>query len=173
MSLSVNEANLPPAWSPHPDVQFPAGVLWEIPLSVSDPDLPAQPLSLQASGLPPGFQLDTNTLWIVGTGVAAGDYPVTVTVSDGQVPPMPATLQFVIHLSEPFALTAHPQSGPLQLTFPAFVGETYRVEFTDTLASPDWHLIQEIVSAPTNVLTVSDAGTGGTSQRFYRVRWIR
>jgi len=84
-----------------------------------------------------------------------------------------STQSVSLTVTEPFTLKAELQPGSVRLTFPALVGETYRVEFTDTLAPPDWQLLQEIVSASTNVLTVADPGAGGTSQRFYRARWVR
>ena len=61
-------------------------------------------------------------------------------------------------LTQPFRLTAQLQPGQVRLTFPALVGETYRVEFTDTLASPTWFLLEEIVGASTNVIVVFDPG---------------
>ena len=84
-TLAVNQ---PPIWAVQADIQFPTGLALEIPLSVSDPDLPPQPLTLGASGLPPGLMLDTNSVRIGGTGAAMGNYPVTVTASDGQSPPL-------------------------------------------------------------------------------------
>jgi hypothetical protein len=173
VNLDAEEVNLPPTWAPQPDVVFPAGVPLAIPLVASDPDLPAQPLSFQTAGLPAGFHLQTSPLQIVGTGSAAGNSTVTVTVSDGQTPSLQATLQFALQLTPAFALTAQPQPGAMRLSFPALVGQSYRVEFTGSLAEADWQLLQQINNSPTNALTVLDPGAVGQTQRFYRVRWLR
>lgn len=173
VTVHVNEANLPPGWTPQADLQFPAGIPWEIPLQAADPDLPAQALSYQATGLPDGFHLETQPLRIVGTGLRAGDSAVAVTVSDGQNPPLQSTLSFGLRLTPPFALTARSEAGAMRLSFPALVGQTYRVEYAASLTLPDWHLLQEITNSPTTVITVLDAGAVGQSERFYRVRWLR
>lgn len=171
--ITVNEANRPPSWVPQTDVWFPAGLVCAIPLSASDPDLPAQALSFQAAGLPTGFHLETSPLRIAGVGVAAGTYPIEVTVSDGQTPPLQDRLQFAIHLTEPFALGTWMESEPIWLNFPAIAGETYRVEWCDDLAVADWRILQAPAVAQTNVITVFDPAPGQSLNRFYRVHWMR
>jgi hypothetical protein len=153
-------------------VQFPAGVPWIIPLSASDPDLPPQSLNFQALGLPPGLVLDTNTVSVAGTGLIPGDYPVAVIVSDGQEPPLSATNRFLIRLTEKFELKVSVVPGEAELAFPAIVGQHYAIEYSDSAAPASWQLLEEILSASTNVLQVMDAQLG-TTTRFYRVRWER
>ncbi len=172
LTLAVQEANLPPAWLPQADVQFPAGLPWEIPLHVSDPDVPIQPLHFDAVGLPPGLYFESRRLRILGTGTEPGDYPVVLSASDGQQPPLNATLSFVMRLTEPFALTARLEVNGVWLSFPTLVGETYRIEFCDDLALPDWRLLEEISRSPDRLIRVFDPGAAGQSQRFYRVRWL-
>lgn len=171
--ITVKKANQPPAWAPQSDVWFPAGLSCVISLTASDPDLPMEALSFQASGLPTGFRLDTSPLRIVGIGVAAGDYPIDVTVSDGQTPPLQATLRFAIHLTEPFALETWMESGAIWLKFPAIRGETYRVEWCNDLAVSDWRTLQAATVAQTNIISVLDSAPSQSLSRFYRVLWVR
>ena len=109
----------------------------------------------------------------MGIGVATGDYPIDVTVSDGQTPPLQATLRFAIHLTEPFALETWMESGAIWLKFPAIRGETYRVEWCNDLAVSDWRTLQAATVAQTNIISVLDSAPSQSLSRFYRVLWVR
>jgi hypothetical protein len=61
----------------------------------------------------------------------------------------------------------------LELTFPALIGQTYRVEFSDTLEATNWQLLQEIANASVSPITILDPTAATASHRFYRVRWMR
>ncbi len=165
--------NPPPVWSPQPDVQLPAGMPWSIPLSVADVIVPWQSLVFQADGLPAGFLLNTNPPGLAGTGLAPGNYPVTITASDDQNPPLATTLQFSIQLTEPFSLTAQLQPVGLRLTFPTIAGGTYRVEYAENLTTPAWQLLEEFTAVSTKAVNILDLQAVGASRRFYRARWIQ
>ena len=160
-------------WFPQPAVQFPAGLPWTIPLGIYGIPCTNRVLSWRASGLPAGFALDTNALRIVGTGSSPGDYLVELTLSDGGDPAGTAKLAFKIQLTEPFVLTALSQTGATWLSFPAILGQTYRVQSSDQLTPPDWRLIQEVANVSTNIVRLVDPFTSGGSPRFYRVQWLR
>jgi hypothetical protein len=169
----VNSSNRPPIWSPQPDVQFPVNVPWTIPLSAYDPDFPWQTLSFQASGLPAGFALATNSLRITGSGVSTGDYQVTVTVADDQSPPLSANLQFTMHLIDPLSLSAQLQPGAVQLSFKTIIGETYQVWFCTDLSVGNWQLLQEFANVSNNSIMLSDPQVASAPEKFYRLIWVR
>jgi hypothetical protein len=173
LELAVREANQRPRWSPQPDVTWPAGMPTSIPLAVADPDRPAQPLSFVAEGLPPGFHFDAGGVRLAGTGEVPGDYPVRITVSDGQAPPLDAALELVLHVTERFALTAEVGPAEVGLSVPVLAGERYRVERCDDLGVAAWSLLGEIAASATGTFRITDPGAGGGLQRFYRVQWLR
>ncbi len=165
--------NHPPIWLPQADVRFPAGLPLTLPMGVTDPDLPAQTLMLTATGLPPGLSLDAAAVRIVGVGTMPGEYSVDLTAADNQLPPQAGVLRFVIHLTEPFLLSARSLAAGVQLSFPANVGETYRLEFADDLTPPVWHTLQEFAPTNTNRVTWTEPRNDASSRRFFRVKWTR
>ena len=173
LTLTVLESNQPPAWLPQADLWWPAGVPCALPLVVSDPDLPAQALSYQATGLPAGLQLETGPLRLTGAGVGPADYLIEVTAFDDQAPALRGTLQFTLHLTDPRALSARIEAGSLQLSFVANPGETYFVEWSDDLVQGPWHLLQGPAVAQGYFLTAVDPSPSRNQTRFYRVRWLR
>jgi hypothetical protein len=173
----ISSTNRPPVIHVDGAFTFPAQTTVRLIVSAADLDVPWQTVTLFATQLPPGSSFDSASGtfdWTPSETQGPGDYLASFSTLDSAACGSIQNTQSVsLTVTETFALTAHLEPGQLRLTFPALVGETYRVEFTDTLASPDWQLLEEILSAPTSVLTVPDPAAGGTSQRFYRVRWIR
>jgi hypothetical protein len=172
LPLTVNESNQPPVWAAQADIQCAVGVRCEIPLSVSDADLPRQPLSFEVTGLPAGFQFDTNTLRIVGAGALPGEHLVAVTAFDGQEPPLPAMLQFAIRVTDSLMLRVTFEPDAVQISFPAVVGGSYRVEHCGDPALSNWQVLQEIPRALAHRVTVLDTRVGTRAQTFYRLRRI-
>ena len=54
------------------------------------------------------------------------------------------------------------------ITFPSQLGQTYRVERTDSLAPPDWQAITNNLPGTGEALAVPDTGVSTQTQRFYR-----
>jgi hypothetical protein len=171
--LAVREANRPPVWSSQPELRWPAALPAAIPLAVDDPDLPAQTLSFQANGLPPGFHFDATSKRIVGTAMTPGQYAVRIVASDRQPPPLSAALEFVLDVTEAFVLTAQVDTAGVQLSVPVLAGESYRIECADDLAGAPWHLLEAIDRSPTDRLRIIDPGAVNQPQRYYRVQWVR
>ena len=78
--------------------------------------------------------------------------------------------QIINQTVPPFQLV--PQSvtlvgGEIRFSFQSRVGQTYRVEYTDALATQDWHVLRTIVGDGT-VLQITDP-IGDQGRRFYRV----
>lgn len=74
-------SNQPPTIERPSDQQSLLGQSVSVQINASDPD--GDPLSFNASGLPSGVSLNSQSGLISGTPGAAGDYSVTVSVSDG------------------------------------------------------------------------------------------
>ena len=90
-SLASNEVSAsainsaPQVTSPGDQANF-TGDTVALQIAASDPD--GDPITYSATGLPPGLTIDANSGMITGflPHNAAGQYPVTVTVSDGAAP---------------------------------------------------------------------------------------
>ena len=54
------------------------------------------------------------------------------------------------------------------MSFPAIIGDTYRIEVADDLAAPTWSLLQEFAPATTNLLEFLDPMNDAQSQKFLR-----
>lgn len=86
VTITIKEANQPPT------LTAPAGVTADemtqvsFTVSATDPDIPANTLTLSASGLPSGASFNTSTqqfTWTPTEAQGPGSYPVSFTVSDG------------------------------------------------------------------------------------------
>jgi hypothetical protein len=173
LSIAVQEVNQPPSWTPQANVAHPTGIDCVIPLMVADPDLPVQPLQVQATGLPSGLSLLTNPLRVAGVGQMPGTYAIELTAADNQSPPLQASLRFTLRLTEPFALGAGREPTGVRLTFATIPGQTYEVEWTEDLVGGPWIQLGNPVSAPGERVTLTDAVLATSPARYYRVRWVR
>ena len=89
--LVVEEVNSPPSVSvPGGTRTNTEGDTVDVPVSVADPDIPANALTVTASGLPPGLTYDSTTRrirgQISGSASVGSPYPVTVRVVDDGEP---------------------------------------------------------------------------------------
>ena len=173
----VASSNRPPVIHVDGLVTFPQQTFATLAVSADDLDAPWQTVTLSALQLPPGASFNPVTgmfAWTPDDTQGPGNYVASFAALDSAACGSVLTTQSVsFTVTAPFTLSAELQPGSVLLTFPALVGETYRVEFSDSLSPTDWQLLQEIAGAPTNVITVSDPVAVGAAQRFYRVRWIR
>ncbi len=60
-------------------------------------------------------------------------------------------------------------NGPFAITFPSQIGQTYRVERTDSLSPTDWSTVADNVPGTGNTILIPDPGVWLQTQRFYRV----
>jgi len=90
-----------------------------------------------------------------------------------RVGPVNGTPGQVPEPADPFALTARLEPSGLWLSFPAVVGQAYRVEFCEDLVAAEWQLLQAIPQSPDAQITVPDPAAAGITQRFYRVQWLQ
>jgi cold shock CspA family protein len=97
VSITVAEANLSPTIGPVEDQQGNAGDEIELAIITTDPDLPANELTLSATGLPPGLFLNPATGAIGGT-LQATDlvlFTVELTATDHGFPQLSAATSFL------------------------------------------------------------------------------
>ncbi len=157
------------------ELTIPAQIPMTLNVTVADVDAPWQSVTLRATELPPGSSFSQGTFsWTPSAVQAGGNYAVSFAALDSAAcGALETTQTFSISVQESFSLTARLDPGALELTFPALIGQTYRVEFSDTLEATDWQLLQEIANASVNQITILDPTAATASHRFYRVRWMR
>jgi hypothetical protein len=98
-SVTVNEVNEAPSFAVVRDQVVVPGAVLELPLTATDPDLPANALSYEVLTGPPGATIESMTgrfRWAPGATHANQTYPVTVRVTDTGTPPLSATLSFAV-----------------------------------------------------------------------------
>jgi cold shock CspA family protein len=87
ITITVREKDQPPTITHPGDQTDHEGASIDRTIVASDPDIPAQTVTLAATGLPPGLSLDPATGQITGTiavgSAAASPYTVSITASDG------------------------------------------------------------------------------------------
>jgi hypothetical protein len=173
VSITVLESNRPPTLQFIGNLTYPAFSLLTLDLVASDPDLPTQSLTYSAVGLPTGLSINPNTGRISGSAQTQGVYPVSVSVSDNQSPPLGANRNFTLTISEPFRVVATSTGNPPQFAFPTIAGQTYDIQYSYQLSPPNWQLLQHIASASggTHIIPVLPNSTNQNA--FLRVRWIR
>ncbi len=106
-TITIGEVNQPPIIEPIPDIQLQSDELWRFRVRASDGDMPADTLSYSiASDAIPGLQIDSSTGEItfqIPTVDWPTIFPITVAVTDNQLPAKTSTIQF--------QLTVQPKSA--------------------------------------------------------------
>ncbi len=112
--------------------EFGAALTIDLNNAFTDPDSQPQPLSFQIEGnLPAGVSFNQATGVISGTPVASGDFPITVTVSDGEDT---ITDTFTLTVSEE-AQNAAPTGDQASLT--AEFGAALTIDLNNAFTDPD------------------------------------
>jgi hypothetical protein len=171
VAVTVLESNLAPSLQAFTNLTYPAAIPLSINVSASDPDLPPQPLSFAATGLPAGLGIDPVSGRITGAAQAQGVFPVTVSVSDGQTSALFATNGFTLTITHSFISEATLVGNQPQFSFWSLGGESYDVSFSPQLSATNWQVIQSVSNAPGGLVTISNV-PGGTNG-FIRVLWKR
>jgi hypothetical protein len=96
LAVDVAEANQAPVLAPIGSKTSAEGAIVDFLPAVSDPDVPAMPLTFAVTGLPPGLGLDTTTGRITGapTYSSSGTYTVVLSVFDSGSPPLADSVTF-------------------------------------------------------------------------------
>ncbi|MBL9173752.1 MAG: hypothetical protein JNL10_09480, partial [Verrucomicrobiales bacterium] len=119
-NLIVREVNRPPVPVPAGPQTIDEMVAWSLPLSSTDPDLPANTLTYsKLTG--PGTLSVTNGIvtWTPGEAEGPGVYSVNIVVTDSGTPPLSATNSFSVTVREvnrPPSITSLPQQNAPELS---------------------------------------------------------
>jgi hypothetical protein len=58
------------------------------------------------------------------------------------------------------------------ITIPSLIGQTYRVERTDSLSPASWSTVADNLAGTGDAIPITDPGASLQTQRFYRVRLL-
>ncbi len=106
--LTISNVNQPPTWSTIPPQSSNEGETDSFSVLGLASDLDLDGLTFSAVNLPPGFSLNAATGNISGTApfTAQGDYPVTVSVTDGLSAPVNAQFTWtIVNVNAPPVIT--------------------------------------------------------------------
>ncbi len=124
-----------------------------------DPGAPASASIDPASGL---------LRWAVSDG-ASSTNQLTVRVANPQSPSLTDAKSFTVSvLPLPTVSTLVRSNGVVKLGWGSVVGQTYRVQFTDSFQHPVWQDLTANLTATNTTVSVSDSGAS-VPQRFYRL----
>lgn len=161
--LVVTEANRAPSLAyPVTPILAAGEVLSLLPVTLSDPDLPTQPLRLQLRGTPPsGLQLEPTTgrlTWTVPANQPPSTNQFSVVVTDDPGPtgtPLSRTnvVTVVTRSAAPvqsptLSATLRP-NGDVEIAWASAPGTTYRIQSRPAIATGSWNLLETIVATET------------------------
>ena len=146
-NIVVYETNSPPVWSNIPAQTIDELALWSYPLTASDPDIPANPLTFGLISGPSGLSTGSSGVlnWTPSELQGPGNYTVTVKVTDYNAN---ATNEQRCSATQAFAVVVRetnsaPRLDPIANYF-VYPGQT--VAFYAVASDADW---------PTNTITFS------------------
>ncbi len=123
-----------------------------------------------------GGSVSLNGSWIYYAPPAGGatSDSFTYTVSDGHCGTATGTVTVQIKADDPqpsrFAI-GQMGDGSLQLSFDGIPGDTYHVEYSESLAPPNWQVLTNQATNGYGVLQVTDWPVTNVPARFYRAVW--
>ncbi|MGD2060692.1 MAG: Ig-like domain-containing protein [Acidimicrobiia bacterium] len=135
VNIFVTEDNQPPTITNPGDQSHAEGDTIDLPITATDPDLPANTLTYTAVGLPPGLSIDPDTGQITGTitydAATSSPHHVTITATDNGTPNLAATTNFTWN-------TDNTNRAPnLQPITNKTTNEQTTLTFTATATDPD------------------------------------
>ena len=123
-----------------------------------------------------GGNVSLNGPWIYyapPAGGAASD-TFTYTVSDGHCGTDMGTVTVQVTTDNPqplhFAI-GRMGDGSLQLTFDGIPGETYHIDYSDSLSPPNWQMLTNQTADGFGVIQITDWPLTNAPARFYRAVW--
>jgi hypothetical protein len=172
-TLLVNTA---PTLEELPDRVVHAGTLVSFTAAATDPEAPPQTLNFSLEAAPAGAAIDPVSglfTWLPTATDAGTTNPVTVRVADNGTPPQAATRGFNIIVSDPVTIAnAVVTNGTITLTWKAVPGQTYRIQFKDSLEAGDWTDLTDLTAESDTASVVGGLtdDQGPIAQRFYRIQ---
>ena len=129
------DINTPPSLTNPGNQVTSVGAPVNLQVVATDADVPPDPLTFSATGLPPGLGISAGGL-ISGAPTTAGTYPVSISVSDGTVSTT-ANLTWTVTDLDPLILNPMPQQPPNVFGTP--------VTYTATRAERDQPAVQVVL----------------------------
>jgi hypothetical protein len=173
----VREVNAAPVLDPIADQFIPAGTNFSLTISASDPDLPANKLTFNATSKPAAATLNAGTgvfSWTPLTSDLGTTNLVVVQVTDDGSPNLVDTISFNIVVGSKFEITSVVRdSSSVTLTWSSVSGQVYRVQFKDELGDTAWTNLPGDVTAAGATAVKQDTTVGPVSRRFYRIQAVR
>ena len=142
-------------------------------VAATDAEIAYQTLAYTLSNAPAGASINPTTgafLWVTTNAVAPGTNLVVVRVTDNGVPPLSATAAFSIYVSglPKFTGVTPQNNGQMQISFTTLPGQSYQVQFKNSLTDANWTLLGGTIPGTGSTLTVSD-DMSSSLQRYYRL----
>jgi len=170
-------ANSPPVLNPIADRTVALGGTLSFLVTATDPDA-NQTLTFGLNpGAPAGAAINPDHgvfSFAPGAGIAAGTYPVTVTVIDNGAPPLSDSKTFTITVTNPAAFrlssVSIDNSRRVTLTWSSQPQATYAVLFKTDLSQTTWQSLAQL-SAVGSTLSFTDA-SATDARRFYIVQQV-
>jgi len=146
--------------------------------AATDNDIPLNVLTYMLSQAPSGAEVDTNGIisWTPNPGQGGTTNVFETTVTDDGAPPLSATNSFLVIVSAspeaPVIQTIDLTSGSVVITWSSVPGQTYQLQYQDTLDDSAWNNVEPDIPA-TGSSTSATNVVGDLPQRFYRVLMLR
>jgi hypothetical protein len=122
------------------------------------------------AGAPAGATIDLMTgafSWTPNESQSPGRYPLTVRVTDNQIPPLGDTRSFTITVyRRPTLAVAFTANDLVTITWGAVPGAVYRMQYKDDLSAPAWNDVAAGIIVTGSTASITDVAA---RQRFYRV----
>ena len=173
-TIGVAASNHAPVVVPIGDKAVVESNLLSFTVLATDSDTPAQTLTFSLnSSAPAGASINATTglfTWTPPAGYAPRTNQITVRVTDNGSPPLSGTNSFNVVVLKPprFDRIAGPTNGVVTLVWQSYPGKTYRLRYTENLASGSWTNLGSGILA-TNAVTSFLHDMGTARQRFYQV----
>jgi hypothetical protein len=164
--------NTAPRLTPIPDQYFHAGQTLRLTVTATDAESAFQSLLFSLDNPPAQAGIDSGTgllTWNLNNLPAPSTNRLSVRVTDNGLPPLSdTTFLTVIVLPPPQLHSGVPAGNILPLRFDALSGQTYQVQYKDSLRDAEWLPLTAALPGQGGTLEAADDMTGH-SNRFYRL----
>ena len=165
----LSAGNTAPVLGPIGDKTVFVGQTLAFSASATDADTPPQPLRFTLDPVPPPGAAITAGGAFTWTPAVEGVFPLTLRVTDNGQPPLSAAETITVEvLPVPSIARAVRDGAMLELTWATRAGQTYAVDYKDSLDARAWTPLWTNV-APGTSLSYTNFTTN-SPQRFFRIR---
>jgi hypothetical protein len=139
--------------------------------TATDLDQPPQTLTFTLGpGAPAGAGISTNGAFTWTPTLAPATNSISVVVTDNGTPNLSATQTFTVTVNTPPQLTGAGVNGnQVTLSWQTAIGQSYQMEYKDSLAAPTWTPLGSPVMGTGAFVSITNDITLST-QRFFRIR---